>query len=116
MDPTKLMLTALRFNERINEQDVEGLAKLMTDDHVFIDSEGNSTKGRETMKNGWKEFFKKYPDYRNVLTCVTVQGDAVVMVGYSMCSYKPLDGPNTWIAKISGRKVSEWKVHWLNQR
>jgi len=65
MDSSKLMLTALRFNDRINQQDLEGLVELMTDDHTFIDSEGNVTKGKDTMKQGWKEFFKKYPDYQN---------------------------------------------------
>jgi len=36
MDSSKLMLTALRFNERINQQDLEGLAELMTDDHTLM--------------------------------------------------------------------------------
>jgi ketosteroid isomerase-like protein len=116
MDPTSLMLTALRFNERINKQDAEGLARLMTDNHKFIDSAGNITKGKDAMKNGWKDFFKEYPDYRNILTCITVQDEVVVMVGHSTCSHKLLDGPNVWTAKISGKKVSEWRVQWLNQR
>jgi len=62
MDSSKLMLTALRFNERINQQDLEGLAELMTNDHTFIDNSGNVTKGKDVMKEGWRDFFKKYPD------------------------------------------------------
>jgi ketosteroid isomerase-like protein len=116
MDSSKLMLTALIFNERINQRDVEGLAELMTDDHTFIDSGGNVTKGKNVMKDGWREFFKKYPDYRNKFTCVTVQDDVVVIVGYSTCSFKPLDGPNIWTAKIRGERVSEWRVYWLDER
>ena len=116
MDSSKLMSTALRFNERINQQDLEGLAELMTDDHTFIDNEGNITKGKDAMKEGWREFFKKCPDYRNKFTCVTIQDNVVIMVGYSKCSYKPLDGPNVWTAKIRGGRVSEWRVYWLNQR
>jgi len=116
MNSFNLMSIALRFNERINQQDLEGLAELMTDDHTFIDSEGNITKGKEAMKEGWSHFFKKYTDYRNEFTCVTIQRNIVVMVGYSTCSYKPLDGPNIWTAKISGGKISEWRVYWLNQR
>ena len=110
------MLTALRFNEKINKQDPEGLAELMTDDHTFIDSTGNVTKGKNAMKEGWREFFKKYPDYRNKFTSVTVQDNIVVMIGYSTCSIKQLDGPNIWTAKIRGERVSEWKVSWLNKR
>lgn len=111
-----MILTALRFNERINQRDLEGLAGLMTDDHTFIDNSGEVTRGKPVMKEGWREFFKKYPDYRNKFTCVAIQSNVVVMVGYSTCSYKPLDGPNVWTAKIRGGRVSEWRVYWLNQR
>jgi len=119
MDSSKLMLTALSFNERINQQDLEGLAELMTDDHTLIviaNNKGETTKGKNVVKEGWREFFKKYPDYRNTFTCVTIQGNVVAMVGYSTCSFKPLDGPNMWTAKIRGGRVSEWRVCWLNER
>ncbi|HXX87856.1 MAG TPA: nuclear transport factor 2 family protein [Candidatus Acidoferrum sp.] len=116
MDSSELMLIALRFNERINQQDPDGLAELMTDDHMFIDNGGNVTKGKNAMKEGWREFFKKYPDYRNKFTGVTVQDNVVVIVGYSTCSFKQLDGPNLWTAKIRGGRVSEWRVFWLNER
>jgi uncharacterized protein (TIGR02246 family) len=94
MDSSLLILTALRFNEKINQQDLEGLAELMTEDHIFIDSDGGVTKGKDAMKEGWRNFFKRYPDYRNTFTCVTIQDNVVVMIGYSTCSFKLLDGPN----------------------
>ena len=50
-DP-RALLTALRFNDRINQRDLEGLAELMTDDHTFIDNSGNVTKGKLAMKEG----------------------------------------------------------------
>jgi uncharacterized protein (TIGR02246 family) len=116
MDSSKLMLIALRFNDRINQQDLEGLAELMTDDHAFIDSGGNVTKGKNAMREGWREFFKKYPDYRNIFTSVTVQDNVVVMIGYSTCSFKPLEGPSIWTARIHRGRISEWRVSWLNER
>jgi len=116
MDSSKLILTALKFNEEINQRNLEGLAELMTDDHTFIDNLGKVTKGKDVMIEGWRDFFEKYPDYRNIFTCVTIQDNVVVMVGYSTCSCKPLDGPNIWTAKIRGRRVSEWRVCWLNRR
>jgi ketosteroid isomerase-like protein len=116
MDSSKLMLIALKFNEKINLQDPEGLAELMTEDHTFIDNSGEITKGKEVMKEGWRQFFKRYPDYRNIFTSVVVQDNVVVMVGYSKCSYKLLDGPNIWTAKVHQGLVSEWRVYWLNKR
>jgi ketosteroid isomerase-like protein len=113
---SKSILTALRFNEEINQRNLEGLADLMTDDHRFIDNSGKVTKGKDVTKEGWRDFFERYPDYRNIFTSVTIQDSVVVMVGYSVCSHKPLDGPNIWTAKIRRGRVSEWRVHWLNDR
>jgi ketosteroid isomerase-like protein len=108
--------TALQFNEKINQRDTNGLAELMTDDHAFIDSEGKTTRGKAAMREGWRDFFMKFPDYRNDFNCVTVQDGIVVMVGRSICSFKPLDGPNVWTAKVEGNKIAEWRVIWLDQR
>jgi ketosteroid isomerase-like protein len=116
MDSSKLMSIALKFNEKINQQDLEGLAELMTDDHTFIDNSGEITKGKDVMKEGWRKFFNEYPDYQNIFTSVTTQNNIVVMVGYSTCSYKPLDGPSIWTAKIRDGRISEWRVYWLDKR
>ena len=112
MDSFDVMMVALRFNERINQRDLDGLVELMTVDHIFIDSLGEITKGKDVMKEGWRQFFNSYPDYRNVFTRVQViTKDFVVMLGYSICSYKPLSGPALWSAKISEERVSEWRVY-----
>jgi len=117
MDSFDIMMVALKFNEKINQRDLEGLAELMTDDHTFVDSDGAITKGKDVMKEGWREFFKKYPDYQHTFTCVTIQNNVVVMVGYSTCSAeRALNGPNIWTAKIRGGRISEWRVIWLDQR
>jgi len=116
MDSFDVMMVALRFNEKINERNLEGLAELMAEDHAFVDSDGTVTKGKTVMKDVWAKFFDLYPDYRNVFTSVTVQGNVVVMVGYSTCSYKPLNGPTMWTAKVHGGRVSEWRVYWLDHR
>jgi ketosteroid isomerase-like protein len=114
MDAFDVMIVALRFNEKINQRDLDGLVKLMADDHTFIDNSGDIDKN---MKEGWRQFFKNYPDYRNIFTSVTVTGNVVVMVGYSTCSNEPrLNGPSMWTAKVHGERVSEWRVCWLDKR
>ena len=99
MDSSKLMLIALKFNEKINLQDLEGLAELMTEDHTFIDNSGEITKGKNVMKEGWRQFFKKYPDYRNIFTSVVVQENVVVMVGYSTARTNHLTDPTFGLQK-----------------
>ncbi len=116
MDSSKLILTAMKFNEKINQQDPEGLSDLMTTDHIFIDNDGRITEGKDAMKEGWGNFFAQYPDYRNIFNCVTTQDKTVVIVGNSTYSCKQLDGPNIWTAKVRGGRIAEWRVLWLNKR
>jgi len=112
MDSFDIMMVALRFNEKINQRNLDGLVELMTDDHTFIDIPGETTKGKDVMKEIWRKFFASYPDYRNVFTRVqVVKDDFVAMIGYSTCSYKPLDRPALWSAKIREGRVSEWRVY-----
>ena len=56
------------FNDCINNQDIEGMAALMHENHVFIDRDGSSHGPKTHMVKGWKEFFKLFPDYRNTFT------------------------------------------------
>jgi len=108
------MMVALKFNEKINQRDFDDLVELMTDDHTFIDNSGDVDKN---MKEGWREFSKNHPDYRNIFTSVTVKNNVVVMVGYSTCSdERRLNGPSMWTAKARGGRVSEWRVYWMDQR
>jgi len=114
LDAFDVMMVALRFNEKINQQDPDGLVKLMTDDHTFIDKSGDIDKN---MNEGWRRFFKNHPNYRNVFTSVTVENNVVIMVGFSTCSNEPmLNGPSMWTAKVRGGRVSEWRVYWLDKR
>jgi len=56
MDPFDVMMAVLRFNERINARDLEGLVAMMTEDHFFVDSEGK--KGRR-YGGGLEEFLRE---------------------------------------------------------
>ncbi len=106
-----LISIALRFNEKINARDLTGLSDMMTKEHVFIDSSNETHAGRNEMILGWADFFRRYPDYRNNFTRVVVRDRTVVMLGFSECSYDPLDGEAIWTAKIENGLVSEWRVY-----
>ena len=114
MDSFDVMMVTLKFNEKINQRDLDGLMELMTDDHRFIDNSGGIDKN---MKKGWREFFDNYPDYRNIFTSVTVQNNVAIVLGYSTCSNeRRLNGPSMWTAKVHNGLVSEWRVYWLDPR
>ena len=114
MDSFDVMMAGLKFHERINRRGLEGLVRLMADDHVFIDTLGDVNKN---MKEGWGEFFRNYPDYRSIITSATVTDNVVVMVGYSTCSNeRRLNGPCMWTARVHDGRISEWRVCWLDER
>jgi len=105
-------LTALKFNECINRQDLDGLARLMSDDHTFVDSGGDAVTGKEQMRAAWRGFFKAYPDYKNIFDRVEWRQNLVVMLGRSTCSNeKALDGPGIWTAVVENDLVAEWRVY-----
>ena len=100
-----------QFNDRINAGDVDGLAALMTEDHVFVDSAGAVIAGRALCLDAWRTFFDLFPDYRNAFRSMAGRGDRVAVLGASTCSDRRLDGPAIWTARIADGKVREWRVH-----
>lgn len=112
MDAFDVMMAALRFNERINARDLEGLSAMMASDHTFIDRDGNVDAGREQMTEGWRNFFERFPDYRNVFTRVQVSGDFVAITGYATYSY-----PELWALSLecqgSGRPCLRARATWI---
>lgn len=55
--------TVLEFINSINAHDVDEIIRFLSDDHVFIDAQGNKFKGKKRMKEGWAEYFVLFPDY-----------------------------------------------------
>ena len=104
-------LVVLQFNECINNRDLHGLSNLMTEDHVFIDSNDDVHRGKKLMSKGWGDFFNHYPDYRNHFAIVESRDDQVFVIGHSTCSFIPLDGPALWTAKVEDGRVAEWRVY-----
>ncbi len=104
---------ALQFNKCITYADIEGLAALMTEDHVFIDTENNRIEGKENnIVQAWKPFFTLYPGYRNIFENIVVRGSTVIMQGYSICSDEILNNVRAiWVAGIINNKVGSWHIY-----
>ncbi len=100
-----------QFNACINDRDLERLSSLITEDHVFIDASDEVHRGKRTMIRGWKDFFDQFPDYRNHFQVIESSGTDVLVIGRSSCSFKPLDGPALWTAKVVDGLVAEWRVY-----
>ncbi len=70
-----------QFLDAINEADASRLGELMTDEHVFIDSDGTVTCGRAVMQEAWPRFFGMMPDYRVEIRETFCRENTVVLVG-----------------------------------
>lgn len=99
------------FSGCITRRDIGGLSKLMTEDHVFIDSANNTISGKARCVEAWTGFFAVFLDYRNHFEHVLLLGEGVVIVGHSACSDMRLAGPALWTAKVEGDLIAEWRVY-----
>jgi ketosteroid isomerase-like protein len=105
----------LDFVDAINKADIEKLGELMTDEHVFIDSQDNRMTGREKMKHAWNEYYKLFPDYQIEINEVFQNESLICLTGYASGTYMNLKDahwriPAAWTAKVMDNKISEWKV------
>ena len=107
-DPKQI---AIRFNECINRKDLDGLGRLMSEDHVLIDTEDESDEGKRSCLENWMGFFEIFPDYQNVVDKVDIDGETVVIEGKAKCSDKRIEGPTLWTAKIEEGKIKEWRLY-----
>jgi uncharacterized protein (TIGR02246 family) len=115
---------AYAFVEAINHRDAEEIGRLMTEDHVFIDSLGNKVTGREQMKRGWQAYFGMVPDYSIEIEETFTGGPVVIMLGAAEGTYstggdlRPENQwrtPAAWRAVIQGMQVAEWRVYADNE-
>lgn len=108
-DPAELVR---RFNGRITAADLDGLAALMSDDHLFVDTEGHRVASKPACVEAWGGFFAAFPGYVNTFETVDADGAEVTVVGRSDCPGHPeLTGPARWTASVAGELVRRWQVH-----
>ena len=115
---------AQAFVRAINRHQVDDLAALMTEEHRFIDSLGNTVQGRQKMQAGWAAYFLMVPDYSIAVEETYSDGPMVVMLGVAEGTYAPdgkLTPENRWKipaafrALVEHGKVAEWRVYADNE-
>jgi ketosteroid isomerase-like protein len=112
--------TVLDFMDRINRRDADKLAEAMTEDHVFVDSLGQSVRGREKMRAAWRGYFGLCPDYRvaheeilqnaNVVAVFGTAGGTIAANG-KLPAENQWRTPAAWLAIVESGLVKEWRVY-----
>ena len=112
--------TVLGFLDCINQHDADKLAEFMTDDHVFIDSLGQSVSGREKMRNGWRCYFAFCPDYwvsheevfaRGKLVAVFGAAGGTIAADGNLPPENKWRASTAWLTLVEYGLVKQWRVY-----
>jgi uncharacterized protein (TIGR02246 family) len=115
---------AQRFVRAINRQDADAIAALMTDEHRFTDSLGNTVTGSAAMRAGWAGYFKMVPDYTVAIEESYGDGPVAILLGTAQGTYAAggeLKPENRWSTPVAIRafvedgRVAEWRVYADNE-
>jgi ketosteroid isomerase-like protein len=110
---------AMTFVSAINEHNLERLASIMSEDHLFIDGLDNRIQGRAAMIRAWRGYFSVVPDYVIKIEKVLERENEVALFGRAAGTYvreQPIDSKNrweipaAWLAEIRGDQISVWRV------
>ena len=110
----------LKFLEKINQHDVDGLVSLISEQHVLVDSLGSRFQGREKLRAGWQSYFKMCPDYTVSHEEIFAHGNIVAVFGSAGGTIAAKGGlepenrwrvPAAWMATIRDGKLVEWRVY-----
>jgi len=124
METKEPVAVVLEFMDRINAIDVDGLCRLMTEDHIFVDGLGDRFIGREKMRAGWKMYFSWFPDYRVSHEEIFQEHGSVAIIGSASGTFAvngklPSENhwkvPAAWKAVVREGQIAEWCVYCDNQ-
>lgn len=76
------------FIESINCANIDRLYDLMSIDHEFIDSRGNSIVGNDNLKIAWIGYFDLFSDYKIEITDALQNDTFIVLLGYASGTFK----------------------------
>ena len=113
--------TVLDFIDSINSADIDRLYNLMSQNHVFVDSQGNQMVGSDNMRKAWTGYFDLFPDYKIEVTDTIENDSMIIVLGYASGTYKPkhtnaaIDNhwriPAAWKAIVEDSKIKLWQVY-----
>jgi ketosteroid isomerase-like protein len=92
----------------------------MAEDHVFIDSLGQSIRGREHMRSGWRSYFAFCPDYCVSHEEIFQSGNRVAIFGAAqgtVAADGKLPWENkwrasaAWLAIVEEGLIKQWRIY-----
>ena len=104
----------------INGGRAERVANAMSLDGVLVDSLGRRIEGRSALTDGWRAYFRLFPDYRIEVESILTDGQEALLHGRAHATLhrdgRAVEGggweiPAAWRAVSDGRRVAHWQVY-----
>jgi ketosteroid isomerase-like protein len=112
--------TILKFIERINAHDVDGIMALVSKDYEFVNSSGDHFHDLKFLRDTWRAQFENHPDFKIRADHVICDGQRVGVFGFSEGTYSP-DGvlreenhwevPAAFLGIVRDNKVAYWETY-----
>jgi hypothetical protein len=110
----------LEFVNAINKADIDRILNLMSNEHVFVDSQDCRIIGKDNIKTGWIEYFKLFPDYKIEIEDTFEKDNLVCLLGYASGTFRNLRNeidsnywriPAAWKAIVHNSQIKHWQVY-----
>jgi ketosteroid isomerase-like protein len=107
---------AISFIDCINRGDLDGLTRLMTDDHTLIVLDEAPLVGLNANQDAWQGYFAAFPNYVIYPRHVIARGASVAVLGATTGSHLGLPDEEelnlqvVWLAETVEGRLSLWRV------
>ena len=114
--PTPPIAAALSFVDAINQQDLDRLTALMSEDHRLCIFDEPPVIGREQNRQAWNGYFTSFADYVIYPSQITEQDGIVAILGVTTGSHLGLPDDEErqesllWLARVQSGRVVEWSL------
>jgi ketosteroid isomerase-like protein len=106
----------LSFIDRVNHGDVEGLGRLMTEDHTLEVLDETPLRGRAANVQAWRGYVTSFPAYVIYPRRISEPAGRVAVLGHTTGSHLGLPDEQEreltliWVATVAGGRVSGWRL------
>jgi SnoaL-like domain len=113
VDPVRVVLS---FIDCINQRDVQGLGRLMTDDHELTVFDEAALIGREANLAAWRGYVESYPAYVISPHRLAERAGVVAVLGHTTGSHLGLPDDQEiqltllWVAEVVDGALHSWRL------
>jgi ketosteroid isomerase-like protein len=114
--PLPPVAAVVSFLDCINRGDLDGLTRLMTDDHRLVVLDEPALVGRDANREAWLGYFTSFPRYVIHPGRFEVDGSRVTLSGTTTGSHLGLPDDEemrlgvVWIAEVVDGRIACWQI------